>query len=655
MSGTFNSLMIRTTTALAPAIPLIAAAFAIAEGLPLLRGALASLSVYLGQVRDIDSSLLAAMIFAIFLAGFGAPLIRRLLDARRAFLALAAVLALLRVAEQFTTEPGARLGIQIAGVVIWLWLVPLVVAGAHSPAKARAGAPPIVALLLGLTIDSAIKGAFGTLDLGTAPGLPPQITTVTLTSVQLALILWLTQARTGAATGNTPPLSSFVVGAGFALSVLVFQNLARHAALIGWELPAVFAWTLTANLIAIWVAIFLSRRGSVAPYWVSLLAAACLIACAAPAPTPALAAISAIVGPIAIALLWTPALAVRNGGGRGWFAAALGLLAIPVVLFGWYAHYEIDMPVPQWIIPIVAAAAVGAPACLRRPPSVHGVDRKRAVSRHLLPRQERTWEFGVLTLAFLLLLLPLHQLVTWNSPPASPAAASPLRVATYNIHQGFDASGRPGLDAIADVLESEQLQIVALQEVSRGWAVNGSVDALSWLSERLGMQAAWGPAADPLWGNAVLSRYPIVAVENRPMPNNGTLRFDRAYLIVTIAVSGEQIQVVATHLHHVQQEPQQRLPQVRALLDSIDWTRPTILLGDLNAQPHDEEMQLLTQSGLLAGDSLTPTYPAERPRRQIDYILATGHFALNEVRAIQTTASDHLPLTAVLLSTGDTE
>lgn len=110
MGGTFNSLMIRTTTALAPAIPLLAAAFAIAEGLPLLRGALASLSVYLGQVREIDSPLLAAMIFTIFLAGFGAPLIRRLLNIRRAFLALAAVLALLRVAEQFTAEPDARLG-----------------------------------------------------------------------------------------------------------------------------------------------------------------------------------------------------------------------------------------------------------------------------------------------------------------------------------------------------------------------------------------------------------------------------------------------------------------------------------------------------------------------------------------------------------------
>ena len=647
--------MTRTTTALAPAIPVLAAAFAIAEGLQLLRGALASLSVYLGQVREVDSSLLAAMIFAIFLAGFGAPLIRRLLDTHRAFLALAAALALLRVAEQFTAEPDARLGIQVAGVVIWLWLAPLVVAGAHSPAKARAGAPPIMALLLGLTIDSAMKGAFGTLDLGFAPGLPPQITTVTLTSVQLALILWLARARTGAATRDTPPLPSFVVGAGFALSVLVFQNLARHAALIGWDLPAVFAWTLTANLIAIWVAIVLSRRGSVAPRWVSLLAAACLVACAAPTPTPAWAAISAIVGPVAMALLWTPALAVRDGGCRGWFAAALGLLAIPVVLFGWYAHYEIDISAPQWLIPVAAAVIVGVPACLRKLPSVRGDNLRRAASRHLPPSRERTWEFGVPILAFLLLLLPLHQFITWNSPPAPPAAAFPLRVATYNIHQGFDIAGRPSLDAIADVLESEQPQIVALQEVPRGWAVNGSVDALGWLSERLGMHAAWGPAADRLWGNAVLSRYPIVAVENRPMPNNGALRFDRAYLVVTIAVPGQRIQVVATHLHHVQQAPQHRLPQARALRDGIDWTRPTILLGDLNAQPHDEEVQLLTQSGLLASDNPIPTYPSERPRRQIDYVLATDHFVLHDVRAIQTTASDHLPLTAVLLSSGNAE
>lgn len=641
--GTFNSLVIRTTTALTPIFPVLAAALAFAGGMQLLRGALASLSVYLGQVRDVDPLLLAALIFMIFFAGFGAPLVRRLFGTRRAFLALAAALALLRLAEQFVDAPDARMGIQIAGVVILLWLVPLVIVGAHSPSGGREGAPPVIALLFGLTIDTAIKGAFGTLDLGFAAGLAPQILTVALTCVQLALILWLARNRTAANGGDAPPLASFVVGPGLALSVLIFQNLARQAALLGWNLPAVFAVTLAANLLALWIAISLSRRGSVTPRWLSLLAAGCLVACAVPTSNPALAAFGAVVGPIAIAVVWTSAMAVRVCSRRGWIALALGLLAIPAILFGWYAHYEIDIPLPQWIIPIVAAALVGIPAYLRKPAGFGAVE-STPIARSLDPAVR----YALLLLASLLLLLPLYQFANWNSPTPTRPDGEPLRVATYNIHQGFDAWGRPSLDAIADVIESEHAQIVALQEVPRGWVVNGSVDALGWLARRLGMHAAWGPAADPLWGNAVLSRFPILAVENRPMPNNEALLFNRAYLVVTIAVAGKPIQVVVTHLHHVEQEQQHRLPQVRALLDGVDWSRPTILLGDLNAQPHDDELRLLRESGLRSSDRVIPTYPAGRPRRQIDYVLTTDHFTLHDVRAIQTTASDHLPLTAEL-------
>ena len=250
--------------------------------------------------------------------------------------------------------------------------------------------------------------------------------------------------------------------------------------------------------------------------------------------------------------------------------------------------------------------------------------------------------------ALLLLLLPLHQVVTWNSPSAPPAGWHSLRVLTYNIHQGFDLSGRPGLEAIAAVIEAEQPQIVALQEVPRGWVVNGAVDALSWLAQRLEMHAAWGPAADPLWGNAILSRFPIIQDENRPMPNNDDLLFDRAYLVVTIDAAGEEIQVVATHLHHIEQEPQHRLPQVRALLNEIDWSRPTILLGDLNAQPHHEEVRLLLHSGLLTTRTPTPTYPADTSKRQIDYVFVTDHFEISDVATAPTTASDHLPLAATL-------
>lgn len=622
---------------------LLVKALAIAQGLQLLRGLLASLSVYLGQVKDVEANLLALLILTIFLAGFAAPLLWNLLGRHRALLVLAASLALLRIAEQLLNEPDTRLVIQIAGVIFWLWLIPLTMLKSASETSADRPGWQLIALLLGLTIDTAIKGAFWTLDPGFSDGLKPLLTTIAIAGIHLALIAWLSRSQAEPDEHAAPPISTFVVGPGLALHVLFFQNLAAHSALSGWDIPTVFAWTLTANLAAILLATHWLQRSSPPPRWVSLVAASWLVTSAVWYSSPTLVAFGAMVGPAAVATLWCAALSRPQAGQAGWIAAALGLLMIPVVLFGWYAHYEIEMPIPQWVLPIAAAVFVGIPSYL---PNTYGATNTER--NHLPPTTERLVRFGVPAFAFLLLLLPLHQFITQNSPPAPPDNEDALRVVTYNIHQGFDLSGRPSLEAIADLIEAQQPEIVALQEVPRGWVVNGSVDALKWLAQRLGMHTAWGPAADPFWGNAVLSRYPIASIENRPMPNNAALRFDRAYLLVTIEVDGESIQVVATHLHHIEREPQHRLPQVRALLNGIDWNRPTILLGDLNAQAHHTELRLLTGSGLITTNRPVLTYPAGRPRRQIDHILVTDHFVINELKAIPTTASDHLPLTALL-------
>jgi len=257
-------------------------------------------------------------------------------------------------------------------------------------------------------------------------------------------------------------------------------------------------------------------------------------------------------------------------------------------------------------------------------------------------------------LALLLLLLPLYQALGWRSVPP-PEPLFPLRVMTYNIHQGVDHVGLPDLEGIARVIEADQAQIVALQEVPRGWLVNGAVDALSWLAQRLQMHAAWGPAADPFWGNAILSRYPLLDVQNTAMPNNDALIFDRAFLSVTVETTDQRIQVVATHLHHIQREPQHRLPQVRALRDQIDWSLPTILLGDLNAELRHRELGLLARSDRIHSVGVLPTYPADRPRRQLDHIFVSDHFLVAEVTAIASTASDHRPLAATLLPSSDNE
>ncbi|NIN36019.1 MAG: endonuclease, partial [Gammaproteobacteria bacterium] len=64
--------------------------------------------------------------------------------------------------------------------------------------------------------------------------------------------------------------------------------------------------------------------------------------------------------------------------------------------------------------------------------------------------------------------------------------------------------GYLGIEAIAQVMEKSEADIIALQEVSRGWVINGRLDMLTWLSQRLHMPYVFGSATGPLWGNAVL-------------------------------------------------------------------------------------------------------------------------------------------------------
>ena len=601
---------------------------------------MSGLAVYLGQVQDVSPGHLAILIFAIFATALAAPVVRRCVGARRAFLSLVIVLALLRLSEQFVSGPDARLAIAIAGVVVWLWLIPLLFARGFGD-ESRVGPTGVLALLVGLAVDTGIKGAFGTLDLGSAAGLAPQLLTIALTVGVLSLVVWLGRSAgdvvDDVVNGGWEPGSAFVVGPAIALHLLIFQNLGHHAAVIGWSLPAVFAWTTLANVAALWVVVGFGRHGLGPQRWMRIAVAAALIVAVAPTPPAWLAALGALLGPPAIALLLVAGLAGvagRAGGRSGWLSMALGVMAIPVVLFGWYAHYEIDIRIPQWVLPLAAAAVVAVPALA----SARGT----AVT---------DWSGAkwVGVAALLLLLLPLHQVLTWNEP-AGPSDEDRLRVATYNIHQGFDLYGRHDLEGIALAIEESQAQVVALQEVPRGWVVNGSVDALSWLAQRLRMHSAWGPAADPNWGNAILSRYPILDVVNRPMPNNDDLLFERAYMVARIDLGERDVQVVATHLHHLERESRHRLPQVRALLNGVDWAQPTILLGDLNAQPHQEELRLLRSAGLSTVQPPVATYPADGARRQIDYVLTTSHFSFVDVYAPATTASDHLPLVATLES-----
>ena len=316
------------------------------------------------------------------------------------------------------------------------------------------------------------------------------------------------------------------------------------------------------------------------------------------------------------------------------------MIILLALLFIYYANYDTDVLVPKEVVRPLAALLIGI-AALRVGLARQriGVPVTRAAS---IP-------------ALLLLILPLVYLATWKNVEPIQGAGYPVRVMSYNLHQGFDVHGSHGLEDIARVIEAEDPDIIALQEVSRGWVVNGSVDMLVWLSQRLEMDYVWGPAADPVWGNAVLSRFPIANYENHEMPNNDTVRLDRAYLTVEVDVGGgERIDVVATHFHSGDGDSEIRIPQAMAVLGAVDSSRTTVLLGDFNAHPDHPEMLLFADTGFndtfvasgATGDGFT--YRADNPWERIDYVWASPDLKVRDLSVPDSRASDHLAVAVTL-------
>ena len=108
-----------------------------------------------------------------------------------------------------------------------------------------------------------------------------------------------------------------------------------------------------------------------------------------------------------------------------------------------------------------------------------------------------------------------------SSDAAPVAAGTDLKVMTYNIRQGFGSSGRLDLEAVAQEIEKRPTDIVGLQEVGRGWVISGAVDTMAWLSLRLDMPAYYGANLGDLWGNAVLTRLPVIGVSNTHFNSEG--------------------------------------------------------------------------------------------------------------------------------------
>ena len=620
-----------------------------AVGIEMLRLFMSSLLFYMREAREVSTVGVGGVAFLCFLMVFLAPVLARGMGPGGLLQLSAAGLWAARIIIQFVDVAVVDFVLSIAGAVLFLWAIPAS-ASLVSNGKRIDGGTWLLGLLVGVALDTAIKGGFGTVDLSWQNNVGADVIAVLLAgglTGSAKIISMRSRGQEAQPPSNRGSLLLLALGPFLFLEMLYFQNIGQQTALIEWDQPGVLALIVASNLVGLALAAIV--MGLRRPLALVLVPAATilLIVGLLAEQTGALAAVVMSIGHLMLVLLLA-SLASRNDpelqGGRFTSVtlfSGVGMLIFLGTVFLYYAAYDISVGVPQRAIIIGAAALVGGTVWV----GTWG----RSVER---PRAPFIWAGRV---AALLMLSPLILTITWSEPDVEAGDGLPVRVMAYNIHQGFGTEGGFELEEIARVIEAENPDIIALQEVSRGWLVDGSVDILTWLSQRLDMDYAWGPAADSVWGNAVFSRYPIVLSENYEMPNNDDLSLDRGFLWVEIDVGEEEpLRIIATHFHAGRDEGEHRIPQSEAILKRWDGLSRTVFLGDLNGRPGDREITMLEEAGLLDSfiDSGTQgerfTSPSDGPHQRIDYVWTSPDLESTGYSSTQSQASDHFPVATTI-------
>lgn len=237
-------------------------------------------------------------------------------------------------------------------------------------------------------------------------------------------------------------------------------------------------------------------------------------------------------------------------------------------------------------------------------------------------------------------------------------AAEPVRVRllSYNIHHAEGVDGRLDLERIAGVIRAVEPDLVALQEVDQKVKRSAAVDQPAELARLTKMQVVFGAnieLQEGYYGNAVLSRLPIVRHENHRLPNVDAGE-QRGVLEVELELkpADQRLLLFATHLDH-RGDDRERLASAKAIneLALAHAKQPALLAGDLNDTPNSKTLAELAQQWTSANEKPLPTIPVARPTRQIDFLLfrPQDRWKVVEVKVLdEAVASDHRAIFAVL-------
>ncbi len=259
-----------------------------------------------------------------------------------------------------------------------------------------------------------------------------------------------------------------------------------------------------------------------------------------------------------------------------------------------------------------------------------------------------------------LVVTPIVALAAYPAPaPDRPELDErPLRVMSYNIHQGYDTQGKIDPYEILAPIQEIDPDILSLQESDGNRISSTNVDLVQWLAHKLDMYVYFGPdSSEMIYGVALLSKFPLEKTETYTLTS---VEDQRVLVRGDMVIHGELVSVYAIHMGLSVED---RTTQAEEIVDYIDANpHPALIMGDFNTQPNETQYATLDRTLIDTWREANPaasnesgyTFDSVEPYQRIDYIWRTpdlGNAATHCAVMFDEHGSDHLPLWAEIAFT----
>ncbi len=258
-----------------------------------------------------------------------------------------------------------------------------------------------------------------------------------------------------------------------------------------------------------------------------------------------------------------------------------------------------------------------------------------------------------------------------SGPSALPE--SRLRVLTLNIAHGRGLSPYQGLHSaeaiernlqrIVRLLQSEQPEIVALQEVDADSHWNRRIHLLDYLAREagyphshLGIHNRREGRLHLAYGNGLLARYPLENPDTRPFGQAPI--GEKGFLYCEIGLPGGHLPVVNLHLDF--RSRKRRIEQIERLIDYLEERHrekggeiyfSPLICGDFNSRATVQRDAVRHLVDYLRGHCayhLLPdggrTFPSILPTHGLDFIFVPPSYRVYQCRVLKSYVSDHRPV-----------